>query len=317
MRMYTGSQLGLRCSAALLGALALAVGLPGLTRPALAAPPAAGEEPEPEVDPVMAEAKELFDAGVARYTAADYGAAVDLWLEAFSLVPATYDNRMIKAELIYNVARAQQKWFEIDKDVKHLRQSREILLRYVDELDELYGEQATMEREKVDEQIADIDEQIAKWEAEQRQREAELAERMRPKFDEAADARDAKRNKAMIGAGASFTVLGLGGVAVLVTGIIRAKSAESSVSGLLLETDIPARQSALSKGQSGNAMILLGSLAGGVFLTAGMPLLGVGLSAESKRKQRRRAAGLEVAGVHSIVPIWTRSGVGLSIGGRF
>lgn len=297
--------------------LAMLLVVPGLS---LAAPPAGDEaapSAEPEGDPVMAEAKQLFDAGVARYTAADYEAAVNLWLEAFSLVPATYDNRMIKAELIYNVARAQQKWFEIDKDVKHLRQSREILLRYVDELDELYAEQAAMEREKVQEQIADIDVQIAKWEAEQARREAQLAERMRPKFDEAADAREAKRNKAIIASGASLTVLGVGGVALLVTGIITAKSAEDRSADLLLESDIPARQSALSQGQAGNAMMLLGSLAGGVFLSAGVPLLGVGLAAEGKRKQRRREAGLEVAGVRSIAPIWTRGGVGLTISGRF
>lgn len=308
MRMYP----------ALLSVLALSVSL-GAPASILAAPPSdePAPEPEPEADPVMAEAKQLFDAGVARYTAADYEAAVTLWLEAFSLVPATYDNRMIKAELIYNVARAQQKWFEIDKDVKHLRQSREILLRYVDELDELYGEQAVMEREKVDEQIADIDAQIAEWEAEQARREAELAERMRPKFDEAGDAREAKRNKAMIGAGASLSVLGVGGAALLVTGIIMANSAEDQSAQLLLETDIPARQSALSKGQAGNAMILIGSLAGGVFLSAGVPLLGVGLVAEGKRKQRRSEAGLEVAGIRSIAPMWTRGGAGLTIGGRF
>jgi tetratricopeptide (TPR) repeat protein len=297
--------------------LAISLALLGAPAQGLAAPPVGVGDDVGEPDPVMAEAKQLFDAGVARYTAADYEGAVNLWLEAFSLVPATYDNRMIKAELIYNVARAQQKWFEIDKDVKHLRQSREILLRYVDELDELYGEQATMEREKVDEQIADIDVQIAKWEAEQARREAELAERMRPKFDEAADAREAKRNKAMIAAGASLTVLGAGGAALLITGIITAKSAEDTAAGLVLETDIPARQSALSQGQAGNAMILLGSLAGGVFLSAGVPLLGVGLVAESKRKQRRREAGLEVAGIRSITPMWTRGGAGLMIGGRF
>jgi tetratricopeptide (TPR) repeat protein len=315
MRMYPRRQpergRGLHSSAALLTSLALGVALI-LPARVQAAPP-----PEPEVDPVMAEAKQLFDAGVARYTAADYEAAVSLWLEAFALVPATYDNRMIKAELIYNVARAQQKWFDIDKDVKHLRQSREILLRYVEELDELYAEQATMEREKVEEQIAGIDEQIAKWEAEQARKEAELAERMRPKFDEAADAREAKRNKAMVGAGASLTVLGVGGVALLVTGVIMAKSAETSAADLLLESDIPARQSAISRGQAGNALMLIGTLAGGVFLAAGVPLLGVGLASEKKRKQRRSEAGLELAGIHSIAPMWTRGGAGLAIGGRF
>lgn len=291
------------------------VALLGMSQASLAAPPADAEEPEH--DPVMDEAKRLFDLGVARYTAADYEAAVSLWLEAYALIPSTYDNRMIKAELIYNVARAQQKWFEIDKDVKHLRQSREILVRYLDELDDLYGEQAAMEQEKVQEQIADIDEQIAEWEAELARREAELAERMRPKFDEAADARERKRNKAMIIAGASLTAVGVGGVGLLVTGIILASAAERRTGTLLLESDIPDRQSAISRGEAGNAMILVGSLASGVFLAAGVPLLGVGAAAEAKRKQRRREAGLDLAGVRTIAPMWTLGGVGVAVSGRF
>lgn len=286
------------------------------SQPSFAAPPADDEAPA-DPDPVLTEAKQLFDAGVARYTAADYEAAVSLWLEAYALIPSTYDNRMIKAELIYNVARAQQKWFDIDKDVKHLRQARETLDRYLSELDELYGEQAAMEREKVEEQIADIDGQIAEWEAEQARKEAELAERMRPKFDEAADAREEKRNKAMVAAGASLTALGAGGVGLFVTGIILAGSANSQSSGLLLESDIPARQSVIARGEAGNAMIVIGSLAGGVFLAAGVPLLAVGVSAEKKRKQRRSEAGLEVAGIRTIAPMWTRGGAGLAIGGRF
>lgn len=311
MRMHPA----LHSSVALLG-VALSVALLAVSPPSLAAPPPEDDE-LPAADPELEEAKRLFDAGVARYTAADYESAVSLWLEAYALLPPTFDNRMIKAELIYNVARAQQKWFAIDKDVKHLRQSREILDRYLGELDELYGDQAAMEREKVQEQIEDVDIQIAKWEAEQRRREAELAERMRPNFDEAADAREERRNKAMIGAGASLTALGVGGVGLLVTGIILANSAEQTSGDLLLESDIPARQSAISRGQAGNAMILIGSLAGGVFLTAGVPLLGVGLAAEGKRKQRRRAAGLDVAGVRTIVPMWTGAGAGVAIGGRF
>lgn len=287
--------------------------------PVVAAGPPADQAPEPEpdpaLDPVFDQAKQLFDAGVARYTAADYESAIDLWLDAYALVPPTYDNRMIKAELIYNVARAQQKWFDIDKDVKHLRQSREMLNRYIGELDELYGDQAVMEREKVEEQVAAIDQQIAAWEQEQARREAELAERMRPKFDDDADAREARRNKAMIGAGAGLTALGIGGVALLITGIALARGAESTASGLPLEADIPARQDAIARGESGNALILIGTLSGAVLLGAGVPLLGVGAAAERKRKQRRLDAGLDVA---SITPLWLPGGgAGLAVGGRF
>jgi hypothetical protein len=297
---------------------ALVVSLVGAPIPSFAAaPPDESGEEAPEDDEVMAEAKQLFDAGVARYTAADYGAAVDLWLEAYAMVPPTFENRLIKAELIYNVARAQQKWFEIDQDIKHLRQSRATLERYLGEVDEIYGEQAGLEREKIEEQIADIEAQISEWEAEQARREAELAERMRPKFDEEADAREERRNKAMIGAGAGLTALGAGGVGLLVTGVILAGSAENTSAQLPLADDIPARQSAISRGQAGNALMVVGTLSAGVFLAAGVPLLAVGVVSENKRKRRRADAGLDVARVDVVAPMWLRGGAGLSLGGRF
>ncbi|WP_052553055.1 hypothetical protein [Enhygromyxa salina] len=277
------------------------------------AAPAGGDEDELAEDPsaqALDEARQLFDAGVTRYSAAEYGEAVSFWLEAYDLIPPSYENRQIKAELIYNVARAQQKWFEIDKDVQHLRQSREILRRYLGEVDELYGDQAVIEREKIDEQIAEIDEQIAAWEAEQARREAELAERMRPKFDEEADAREARRNKAMIGAGAGLTALGFGGVGLLVTGIVLAGGAQARVGELPLEADILAREAAISRGETGNALMITGSLVAGVFLAAGLPLLAVGGAAEKKRKARRA----ELSGIGVGV---FRGGLGVSLGGRF
>jgi tetratricopeptide (TPR) repeat protein len=284
-----------------------------------AAPPKdAGDEPPPTDDPELARAKELFDAGVARYTAADYEAAVDLWLQAYALIPPSYENRLILAELIYNVARAQQKWFEIDKDIKHLRQAREILDRYLDEVNELYPpEQVELEQERIQEQIDELDKRIEEWEAEQKRREAELAERMRPKFDEAADQREEKRNKAMIGAGAGLTALGAGGVGMFVTGLIMAGSADESVGDFPLEADIAARETAIARGRAGNVLMLTGALAGAVFLAAGAPLLGVGLSAEKKRKQRRADAGLETARIEHLAPLWIPGGVGVGVGGRF
>ncbi|MFO7561060.1 MAG: hypothetical protein R6X02_00325 [Enhygromyxa sp.] len=287
----------------------------------VSAAPADGDddaEGNSEGDAELIRAKELFDAGVARYTAADYEAAVDLWLQAYALVPPSYENRLILAELIYNVARAQQKWFEIDKDVKHLRQAREILGRYLGEVTEVYPpEQVELERERIQEQIDGLDQQIAEWEAEQARREAELAERMRPKFDEEGDAREERRNKAMIGAGAGLTALGIGGVGMIVAGSIMARNAENTAAGLTLQVDIPAREAAIDRGRAGNGLILTGAIAGAVFLAAGVPLIGVGLAAENKRKQRRAAAGLEAAHIRHVGPLWVVGGVGLSVGGSF
>lgn len=297
------------------GGLSLSLALSPL--PAFAAPPAEEAAAEaPATDPVMDEARRLFDAGVARYTAADYEQAVSLWLEAYALVPPSFDNRFIKAELIYNVARAQQKWFEIDEDVTHLRQSRDTLARYLDEIDELYGEQAALEREKIEEQIAEIETSIAEWEEEQRRREAELAERMRPKFDFEADAREEKRNKSMIVAGAALTTLGVGGGAMFATGLILVGSAELQSNELPLAEDQLERERVVNRGLAGTALVVTGALSGVVFSSAGLPLLGVGGSSERKRKQRRREAGVDVD-VAAIAPTWLPGGAGLSISGSF
>lgn len=283
---------------------------PGL----LASPPdeaPAQDEPPPDAD--FERAKQLFDAGVASYTASNYEAAIESWTQANALIAPTFDNRLIKAELIYNIARAQQKWFEIDGDIKHLRQARETLGRYLGEIDVLYpAEQLTLERQKVEEQIAELDAAIATAEEEARRREAELAERMRPKFDDKADARERKRNKAMIGAGAGFTVVGLGSVGMLVAGVAMAGQANRAVEDLPLGEDVDARSQAIRKGQAGNALQLLGGFGGGLFLAIGVPLLIVGLVGENKRKQRRKAAGVEAA-----APLLIPNGAGFGVSGRF
>jgi len=273
-------------------------------------------------DEAMIEAKRLFNAGVARYTAADYKAAVDLWLDAYTMIPSTFENRLVKAEIIYNVARAEQKAFQIDQDITHLRQARAILVGYSDEISDLYpSDQAALERERINEQIDELEVQIARWEAAQARRENELAERMRPGFDEQADAREERRNKPMIGAGAGLTAVGIGGVGLFVAGLIMARNAQASVGALQLQADIPAREAALDRGDAGNALLVLGTLSGAVFLAVGVPLLGVGLAAEKQRKQRRRAAGLGHAGarpqLQQLGPIVLPGGGGVGFGGRF
>ncbi|MCA9686653.1 MAG: hypothetical protein KC457_31095 [Myxococcales bacterium] len=319
----------MRAHPALARAAATALTLTLTSAPVLAAPVPApdGDDAAPEEpaqDPKLAEAQMLFEAGVARYAAADYETAIDLWLDAYALIPATVDNQLIKAQLIYNVARAQQKWYDIDHDIKHLRQSKEILEGYRGEVDEIYGDQAGIEREKVDEQIAEVDDQITQWEAEQARREQEILEHMRPNFDEEADAREERRNKSMLGAGAALTALGAGAVGLLVTGIVIAGASERQVADLPLSTDLSKREAAIGRGRAGNAMILTGSLGGAVFLAAGVPLLAVSLIAEKKRKQRRVEAGLDARlsprlfpRLDAAGPLLLPGGGGLGFSGRF
>lgn len=281
----------------------------------LAAPPpsdaVADEEPPPDED--FEQARQLFDAGVASYNASDYGAAIEAWTQANALLAPTFDNRLIKAELIYNIARAQQKWFEIDGKIEHLRAARETLKRYLDEIEIIYpADQLTLERQKVEEQIAELDAAITEAEEKARLRELELAERMRPAFDEKADARERKRNKSMIGVGAAFGSLGLGGVGMLVAGIAMSGQATRAVADLPLGEDVDARAQQIAKGESGNVLQVLGGLSAGLFLAIGVPVLAVGLVGEKKRKQRRKDAGVEAA-----APVLLPGGAGVVLRARF
>ena len=98
-------------------AVLLACTLGGAGTTASAAP----GEPALEADP-LAEAQALYDKGRAKFETADYHAAVELWTEAYALVPDTADGGQTKVLLIYNIATAREKAFEIDGELSQLRE---------------------------------------------------------------------------------------------------------------------------------------------------------------------------------------------------
>src|SRR5690606_3655977 len=108
--------------------------------------------------------------------------------------------------------------------------------------------------------------------------------------------------------GAGLTAIGAGGVGLFVTGLIMAGNADRTVAGLPLEADIAEREAAIGRGRAGNGLMLTGALAGAVFLAAGVPLIGVGIVAEKKRKQRRADAGLDTARLQHLGPLWLPGG---------
>src|SRR5690606_24326514 len=99
----------------------------------------------------------------AKYETADYSGAIELWTEAYALVDPTPENASIKALLIYNLAQAHIKAYELDDDPIHLKQAQQLLDSFKANLDMLYDDQAQLdeERAKVDERLAEIAEKIA------------------------------------------------------------------------------------------------------------------------------------------------------------
>src|SRR5690349_15875727 len=63
-----------------------------------------------------AEAEAMFRKGQAKYETADFNGAIDLWTEAYALVESTPETASIKALLLFNLAQAHVKAYELDED---------------------------------------------------------------------------------------------------------------------------------------------------------------------------------------------------------
>jgi hypothetical protein len=114
------------------------------------------------VEPPSEEARRLYDEGRARFETLDYRGAIDLWTQAYAMVPSTDDNHVIRTNLVYNIAAAQEKWFDLDGDVTHLRQARGLLERYLDGYKKVHAPTpaARAEVEQVNKRLSQIDARI-------------------------------------------------------------------------------------------------------------------------------------------------------------
>ena len=258
--------------ALVLGALAPA--------PALAlAPPAAGETDEDdapgegdedgededdEPDP-LEEARRLFDEGAVEFETADYADAIELWTEAFGMVPSEPEYASIKARLIANLAEAQKRAYEVDGFAEHLNQAKILLLEYRGAIDSIYP--SAVERDK---EFAWVDGRLAEIEAELKL----IAER-----EAAAAAGPPKTGKGLRIGGAVMIALGAGSFGMMGAGL--ALGSKNNDISDLPTNDLDARLSRYQRGRAGNAMAIAGSVAGSVLLGVGIALVVVGV----KRKQ--------------------------------
>ncbi len=270
--------------------------------------PAACVEPTPD-HKALDTARALFESGVGHYEAAEYDQAVNAWYEALSLVPRTADNRKIRAEIVYNVARAQEKAYDIDRDPRHLRRARRALERFLEEVDAVYPEaEAPRERAQAEERIAEIDRKIAEAEAEARRREKERLEAMRPKFDPVLDRRQHRRNVSMLGTGAGLFVLGAGALGMMGAGLAIGRTAESDLEDLSTTDDLDERRRVMDRGALGNRLAVAGAVTGGVLVLVGLPLLIAGAAFEKERRAYKAS--------FAVVPAVGRGGFALRFGRR-
>lgn len=307
-----------------MGALSLAASMtwsapvlamaPGPPAEAPAGAPAASE-PESEAD--IEQVRQLYEDGKAKFDTYDYDGAIELWTRAYGELDPTEENREIRNNLVYNIATAQEKAFDLDTDITHLRQAKGLLERYLTEYKSLYRPtpEGRAEVAKVQARIREIDTRIAEAEGgpttatapvpaapphdpgyeTAKLREQKVRELLRtdPEIS-----RQYKSGRGMvIGGSVSLGVGGLMGLGALAYG-----PDAGSKSG---------RAAAIGVGSVGMALMVTGAV-----------LLGLGIPKRkaAKEKAREKAASMTADGPTArvmITPTLGGGAFGLHVAGRF
>ncbi|KIG13076.1 hypothetical protein DB30_00541 [Enhygromyxa salina] len=276
--------------------------------PANANDPAAADEAP--VDPNLETAETIFRQGQAKYETADYAGAIELWTAAYALVGSSTENASIKALLIYNLAQAHLKAFDLDKDKIHLKQALQLLQSFRSNLSLLHEdqEQLATETTKVEARIAEIEGMLADLERPASEPTPVPAPTVEPAQDGGEADEDLRSGTPLIAAGG--TVAGLGallGVVGIVGGLMASNANDISD---LAPDDLSGREDRFASGRAGNTMLIVGSVGAGVLVPTGLALVVVGVL-RNKKIDRRSAA------LPRFVPSVSPSGGGLAISGRF
>ncbi len=260
----------------------------------------------PEDD--LARAQELFAEGSALYETADYAGAIDAWTQAYALVPAVPGNADIRTKLIYDIAAAQEKAFEIDRRRDHLEQARVLFATYLENIDSLGLAMVDLERERGAAQSR-LDQLVARLEQFDKEEERRLRE------ERAASRRRASPGVPMIALGSVAVTVGVGGTALLTAGAVIGAQA-NDISGVPV-SDLEARQAQFERGRMGNTMLIAGAAVGTLGIGAGVALLVIGVrrrdAARAQKNARAEGRRQEVM----VAPAFGGRDVGLVLSGRF
>jgi tetratricopeptide (TPR) repeat protein len=270
----------------------------------LAAP---AESAAPEAD--LTEARRLFDEGLARYEAADYEGAIEVFTLALGEVRGQGVNDFaVRGLLLFNIGRAHMRAHEIDHDVEHLRQAQTIFERFVEDAESHPGEIDEADISEAREQLAELERMLATAE------QSEPEPKPNPNRDDKPTG-DPKQLRARgIGLTAAGAALLGGGVGMLAWGAGFGPSAEAKVAeldGLGLPPDSPAfadgDQFIAEERRKGAAWMA----AGGVTAALGVAGVAIGIQQLVKAKRVSNTPSVSTAASFS------RDGVWFAITGRF
>jgi tetratricopeptide (TPR) repeat protein len=278
------------------------------------APAAHAQDPEHAAEEAAAdEARQraalLYKQGRSKFELFDFAGALELWSEAYSLVPeGDPDAHAIRSALVHNLSIAHVRAFDVDEDVTHLRTAKMLLTRYIKEADAMDdgSEESTNDlqetRSKLDEIEGKLDE-LEKAEAEAEA--AAAASESQGGGDTSTPAAGAdpgvpppsgrgqtdvvvdKPGKTLVAAGAALLGVGVAGGGLGLAGAFMGSSAEQRA----IDDAAENRPGHLQDGRTANTLAYVGSAVGGTLLITGVAVLAAGLA---KNKKASTAARLRV-----------------------
>jgi len=187
-----------------------------------------------------------------------------LWTQAFTLLPNRADYAKINADLIFNLARAHERQFDVDNDPAQLRQAIILLERYIESLPSLYADD-----------VAEFDAQKTKATQVKSEIEARLDAHESAAPSSTTDVSSGgEPGQAMVIVGA--TLAGLGGMALGLSGYaMAAGNSANDISGLD-PSDIDGRREQFDRGRSMNTLAIAAGVGAGVLVGTGVALIVVG-----------------------------------------
>lgn len=253
--------------------------------------PAADPQPASQPDPARAEAEARFEEGSEAYNLGRFALAIEHFEAAYELTQAN--------PLLYNIAQASAKLFDVDPDPAHLRKAKIMFLNFakIAEATQADPRDARARVQQIDDRLADLAAEQAQIRAKAEQAEAArlaakqaeveriAAETRRLDAETRAELARRYRPSPLGIAGYSLLSVGLiGGTTLLIIGgvsISRLDDQQAAESALPLTADRIARYDQ-HRDQAG-LLATTGSLIGLGMLLAGVTMVTV------DRVRRRRA----------------------------
>ncbi|MEZ4382241.1 MAG: hypothetical protein R3A79_12895 [Nannocystaceae bacterium] len=271
---------------------------------------ARADEPDP-----LVEARDLYERGTAKFETADYVGAITLWTDAYGRVPASAELREVKTLILYNLATAREKAFEVDGDLAHLRQALILLDNFLESVDAIYpdAEEAAKERAEAQERRAAIESRIKEAEAAAEAGDAPVAPAgaagepiVVAPWPTPPDT-GPPPGRAMVIGGAVLIGMGGASLGMMTAGMVVGAQANDIDS--LDPNNFNDRREQFDRGRLGNTLAIAGGAAAGVTIVSGAVLLALGL-----RKQRAAAKASASA---QLAPMLGPGIAGVRVGGRF